>query len=69
MNDQERGELHRIIVTTCCEVLRDSNDPGIRADVFNVLRQLKGIHPAWAALSGQVLSAFKRALVSALRSG
>jgi hypothetical protein len=27
------------------------------------------IHPAWAALSGQVLSAFKRALVSALRSG
>jgi hypothetical protein len=41
MNDQERGELHRIIVTTCCEVLRDSNDPGIRADVFNVLRQLK----------------------------
>ena len=41
MNDQERGELRRIIVHTCCEVMRDSDDPAIRADMFNVLRQLK----------------------------
>ena len=41
MNDQERGELRRIVVTTCCEVMRDCDDPEIRADMFHVLRQLK----------------------------
>lgn len=41
MNDQERGELRRTVVTTCCEVMRDCDDPEIRADMFHVLRQLK----------------------------
>ena len=41
MSDQERGELRRIIVTTACSVMRDCDDPEIRADMFNVLRQLK----------------------------
>jgi len=41
MNDQERGELRRIVVTTCCEVMRDCDDPEIRADMFDVLRKLK----------------------------
>lgn len=41
MNDQERGELRRMIVTTACSVMRDCDDPEIRADMFHVLRQLK----------------------------
>lgn len=41
MGGRERGELRRIIVTTCCEVMRDSDDADIRADMFEVLRQLK----------------------------
>ncbi len=43
MTDQERGEMRRAVVTTCCEVMRDCDDPEIRADMFNVLRQLKVI--------------------------
>lgn len=41
MTDQERGEMRQVVVTTCCEVMRDCDDPVIRADMFNVLRQLK----------------------------
>jgi hypothetical protein len=41
MTDQERGEMRRALVTTCCEVMRDCDDPEIRADMFDVLRQLK----------------------------
>ena len=43
MTDQERGEMRRAVVTTCCEVMRDCDDPEIRADMFHVLRQLKVI--------------------------
>lgn len=28
-------------VTTCCKVMRDCDDPEIRADMFDVLRKLK----------------------------
>jgi hypothetical protein len=41
MTDQQRGEMRRVVVTTCCEVMRDCDDPEIRADMFDVLRQLK----------------------------
>lgn len=41
MTDQERGKMRRAVVTTCCEVMRDCDDPEIRADMFHVLRQLK----------------------------
>lgn len=41
MNDQERGELRRIVVTTAAEVMRDCDDSEIRADMFDVLRKLK----------------------------
>lgn len=44
MNDQERGELRRIIVTTAAEVMRDCDDPEIRADMFDVLCKLKVVH-------------------------
>lgn len=30
-----------MIVTTAAEVMRDSDDPEIRADMFDVLRKLK----------------------------
>jgi hypothetical protein len=41
MDDQERGEKRRGVVTTCCEVMRDCDDPEVRADMFDVLRKLK----------------------------
>lgn len=41
MSDQERGQMRQVVVTTCCEVMRDCDDPEIRADMFDVLRQLK----------------------------
>lgn len=44
MTDQERGEMRQIVVTTAAEVMRDSDDPAIRSDMFHVLRQLKVIH-------------------------
>lgn len=43
MNDQERGEMRQLVVTTAAEVMRDSDDPAIRADMFKVLRQMKVI--------------------------
>ncbi|HEX7822297.1 MAG TPA: hypothetical protein VF463_16945 [Sphingobium sp.] len=44
MDDQQRGAMRHIVVTTCCEVMRDCDDPEIRDDMFDVLRQLKVIH-------------------------
>ena len=41
MDDQERGAMRAVVVTTAATVMRDSDDPGIRADMFDVLRQLK----------------------------
>lgn len=46
MTDQERGEMRQVVVTTAAEVMRDCDDPEIRADMFDVLRQLKVIHHA-----------------------
>lgn len=36
--------MRRMIVTTAAELMRDCDDPEIRADMFDVLRQLKVIH-------------------------
>ena len=44
MNDQERGELRRIVVTTCCEIMRDCDDWHVRAEAHDILTQLKVIH-------------------------
>ena len=41
MTDQERGAMRQVVVTTAAEVMRDCDDPDIRADMFDVLRQLK----------------------------
>jgi hypothetical protein len=44
MTDQQRGEMRALVVTTCAEVMRDCDDWQVRADAYNVLRQLKVIH-------------------------
>jgi len=44
MGDQECGELRQIFVTTCCEVMRDCDDWRVRADAYDILRQLKVTH-------------------------
>lgn len=44
MTDQERGEMRRVVVTTCAEVMRDCDDWRVRADAYDILRQLKVIH-------------------------
>lgn len=44
MTDQERGAMRQVVVTTACSVMRDCDDPAIRADMHHVLRQLKVIH-------------------------
>ena len=44
MTDQERGAMRQVVVTTCATVMRDCDDPTIRAECFDVLRQLKVIH-------------------------
>jgi hypothetical protein len=43
MDDQQRGEMRALVVTTCAEVMRDCDDPDIRADMFDILLQLKVI--------------------------
>lgn len=44
MDDQQRGQMRQVVVTTAATVMRDCDDPEIRADMFDVLRQLKVIH-------------------------
>jgi hypothetical protein len=44
MSDQERGAMRQVVVTTAAEVMRDCDNPAIRAECFDVLRQLKVIH-------------------------
>jgi hypothetical protein len=45
MTDQEHGEMRRIVVTTCAEVMRDCPDQQVRADAYEVLQKLKGMLP------------------------
>lgn len=44
MDDQQRGDMRQVVVTTACSVMRDCDDPEIRAGMFDLLRQLKVIH-------------------------
>lgn len=45
MNDQERGELRQVVVSSMCEVMRDCDDPQVRAEAYDILRKLKVIRP------------------------
>lgn len=44
LNDQERGQLRQMAITTCCEIMRDCDDWEVRADAHDILTQLKVIH-------------------------
>ncbi|UUR08236.1 hypothetical protein [Sphingomonas glaciei] len=43
LTDQERGELRRMIVARLAEVMRDCDDPDLRADAYDQLLELKVI--------------------------
>lgn len=46
MDNQEHGELRQVVVTTAAEVMRDCNDPEIRADMFDILTKLRIVQTA-----------------------
>jgi len=43
MDDQQRGAMRQVVVTTCAEVMRDCDDWQVRADCYDILTQLKVI--------------------------
>ena len=43
MSDQQWGELRRVIVATCCEIMRDCDEWEVRADAYDILSKLKVI--------------------------
>ena len=45
LTDQERGELRQLIVATLAEVMRDCDDAEVRADAYDVLLDMKVVHP------------------------
>ncbi|UVO49246.1 hypothetical protein M0208_01450 [Sphingomonas sp. SUN019] len=40
MTDQERGELRRLVVTTCAEIMRDCEEIEVREGAFSVLAKM-----------------------------
>jgi hypothetical protein len=45
LTDQERGELRRVVVSTLAAVMRDCDDPDVRADAYDLLLDMKVIRP------------------------
>ena len=45
LTDQQRGELRQEVVATLVNVMRDSDDPAIRADAYKVLEDMKVVRP------------------------
>lgn len=43
MNDQQRGEMRQVVIASCASVMRDCDDPKLRADCYDILVQLKVI--------------------------
>lgn len=41
MNDQQRGEMRQLAIATCASVMRDCDDPKLRADCYDILVQLR----------------------------
>ena len=41
MTDDERAELRQVVVTRMLLVMRDSNDPALRAEAYEVLEMFK----------------------------
>ena len=40
MNEDDRMEVRQIVVDSCAAIMRDSNTPALRANAFNMLKQL-----------------------------
>lgn len=45
MTGQQLGELRREVVATLAQILRDSNDPAVRAEAYGVLEDMKVVRP------------------------
>lgn len=45
LTDQQRGKLRQLMVTTLANVMRDCDDPAVRADAYEVLQQMKVVQP------------------------
>jgi hypothetical protein len=45
MSDQERGELRQWAIKACVEILRDCDDPAVRAEAYDALVQMKVVRP------------------------
>ena len=45
LTDQDRGELRRMVAATLAEVMRDCDNPKVRADAYDVLLDMKVIRP------------------------
>lgn len=45
LNDQERGEMRQLAITTCAEILRDCDEWEVRAEAYDLLVQLKVVRP------------------------
>jgi hypothetical protein len=43
LTDQERGALRQDAIASMAQILRDSSDPKVRAEAYEVLKQLKVI--------------------------
>jgi hypothetical protein len=41
LDDQDRGRLRATVVKTMAEIMRDCDDPAVRADAYEVLAQMK----------------------------
>jgi hypothetical protein len=40
MNEDDRMEVRQLVVDSCATIMRDSNTPALRANAFNMLKQL-----------------------------
>lgn len=45
LTDQQRGELRQEVVALLVNVMRDSNDPTVRADAHSILLDMKVVRP------------------------
>lgn len=45
MTDQEWGELRSIVVTSCAQIMRDCDEPEVRAEAYDQLVKLKVVQP------------------------
>lgn len=45
LDDQQRGDLRRHMVARLAQIMRDCDDPAVRADAYEVLQQMKVVRP------------------------